>query len=171
MRFDPELALVAAKHNILLILMHMLGNPKIMQVSPEYQDLVGEIREFLEDAVNRAEAQGVARANIILDPGIGFGKTVRHNLLLIKHLEAFAAADFPILIGPSRKSFIRKILKDEQAEDISPDLAIVETGTQAAVAAAVLNGAHIVRVHDVANTFATVKIIDAVMNAQKDSSD
>ena len=88
-----------------------------------------------------------------------------HNLLLLKHVQAFTSFDLPILIGASRKAFIRKILKQAHAEDIRPDMPIVETGTQAAVAAAVLNGAHIVRVHDVANTLATVKILDALRDA------
>ncbi len=105
-------------------------------------------------------------AKIIADPGIGFGKTAAHNLLLIKHLQAFTRLDLPILIGASRKAFIRKILKDAHDKDIRPDLPIVENGTQATVAAAILNGAHIVRVHDVANTVATVKILDALMNVQ-----
>ena len=107
---------------------------------------------------------------MIIDPGIGFGKTVAHNLLLIKHIQAFQTLDVPILIGSSRKSFIRKILKDPHVDDIAADLPIVETGTQATVAAAILNGAHIVRVHDVANTVATVKVVDALCAAQEDSS-
>jgi len=145
--------------------MHMLGNPKTMQVQPRYEDLIGEIRAFLADAVERAVNLGVSRSKIIVDPGIGFGKTITHNLLIIKHLEALCGLDAPILVGTSRKAFIRKILKDEHVEDIRPDLPVVETGSQAALAAAVLNGAHIVRVHDVANTLATVKVLDALLNA------
>jgi dihydropteroate synthase len=91
---------------------------------------------------------------------------VTHNLLLLKHLPAFQSLDLPILIGSSRKMFIRKLLKDEHVEDIPADLPMVETGTQATVAAAILNGAHMVRVHDVANTVSTVKILDAIMNAR-----
>ncbi len=109
----------------------------------------------------------MSRAKIIVDPGIGFGKTVAHNLLLIKHLQAFTRLDLPILIGASRKAFIRKILKNKHAKDIPPDSPIVENGTQAAVAAAILNGAHMVRVHDVANTIATVKILDALLDVQE----
>ena len=163
-RFDPDLAAVAVEYETPVILMHMLGEPKSMQVSPSYDNVIDEIRMFLEEAVARVESQGIPRARAIVDPGIGFGKTVSHNLLLIKHLQAFRSLDVPILIGPSRKAFIRKILKDEHSEDLRPDLPLVETGTQAAVAAAVMNGAHIVRVHDVANTVATVKILDAMMN-------
>ncbi len=164
LRFDPGLAVLAAETDTPLILMHMLGKPKSMQVLPRYDNLIEEILTYLADAVERAENRGVARARIIVDPGIGFGKTVAHNLLLLKHLQAFTRLDLPILIGTSRKAFIRKILKDTNDEDIRPDLPIVEIGTQATVAAAILNGAHIVRVHDVANTMATAKIMDAMMN-------
>jgi dihydropteroate synthase len=164
LRLDPGIATLAAESDAPLILMHMLGEPKSMQVLPRYDNLIEEILTFLEDAVERAENQGVSRAKIMVDPGIGFGKTVAHNLLLIKHLQAFTRLDLPILIGTSRKAFIRKILKDTHDRDIRPDLPIVENGTQATVAAAILNGAHIVRVHDVANTIATVKILDALMN-------
>ena len=170
LRFDPELADVAAELDVPVILMHMLGDPKSMQVSPDYDDLIADIRGFLEDAIQGAEKKGVLRSKIIIDPGIGFGKTVTHNLLLINHIQAFQSLDVPILIGSSRKSFIRKILKSTQVDDIPADLPIVETGSQATVAAAVLNGAHIVRVHDVANTVATVKVIDALCAAQEKSS-
>ena len=166
LRFDPRLAEVAVECDTPVILMHMLGDPKTMQVAPEYDDLIGEINGFLGDAVERAQKAGISRSKIIIDPGIGFGKTVAHNLLLLKHLPAFQPLDLPILIGSSRKMFIRKLLKDEHVDDIPADLPMVETGTQATVAAAVLNGAHIVRVHDVANTVSTVKIADAIMNAQ-----
>ncbi len=170
LRFDPGLAALAVEFDTPLILMHMLGEPKSMQVAPSYANLIEDIRSFLADAVGRAENLGVPRSKIFVDPGIGFGKTVAHNLLLIKHVQAFASLDTPILIGASRKAFIRKILKQAHEEDIRPDLPIVETGSQAAVSAAVLNGAHIVRVHDVANTLATVKILDA-LRAAEDSSD
>jgi dihydropteroate synthase len=166
LRFDPEMADVAAEYGVPVILMHMLGTPKNMQISPTYDDLIEEIKAFLKNAIDYAQNKGISRSKLIIDPGIGFGKTVEHNLLLIKHLHEFKTLDVPILIGPSRKAFIRNILKDKTVEDINPDLTVVETGTQSAVAAAVLNGAHIVRVHNVANTRATVKIVDAVKNAQ-----
>jgi dihydropteroate synthase len=136
-----------------------------MQLSPSYGDLLGEIRNFLQDAIRRAEGRGIARSKLIADPGIGFGKTVAHNLSLIKHLAVLSDLDVPILIGPSRKAFLRKLLKDETVEDIRPDHPTVAVGTQAAVAAAVFNGAHIVRVHDVAATRATLTILDAMAAA------
>lgn len=164
LRFDPDMAGVAVQYGTPLVLMHMLGNPKSMQVTPTYDDLIADIRGFLEDAVCRAQKEGISKSKLIIDPGIGFGKTVSHNLLLLKRLHAFQSIDVPILIGSSRKSFLRKILKGDQVGDIPADRPVVETATQAAVAAAVLNGAHMVRVHDVAATRATTKILDAVCN-------
>jgi dihydropteroate synthase len=168
LRFDPAMGEVARKFDTPVVLMHMLGSPKTMQESPVYDNLLADIRDFLKDAIKRAQKQGISKSKLIVDPGIGFGKTVSHNLFLIRRLNALAALGAPILIGPSRKAFIRKLLKDERNDDISPDLPVVETGTQAAVAAAVLCGAHIVRVHDVANTRATIRILDAIRSAQDD---
>ena len=167
LRFDPAMGQVARQFETPVVLMHMLGSPKTMQDSPTYDNLIADISDFLKDAIERAQKQGISKSKLIVDPGIGFGKTVSHNLFLIRHLYAFAALEVPILIGPSRKAFIRNLLKDGQNNDISPDLPIVETGTQAAVAAAVLCGAHIVRVHDVANTRATIRILDAIKFAQE----
>ena len=166
LRFDPDMGEVAREFDIPVVLMHMLGSPKTMQDSPTYDNLIADISDFLKDAIARAQNQGIARSKLIVDPGIGFGKTVSHNLFLIRHLQAFASLEVPILIGPSRKAFIRKLLKDEHSDDIPPDLPIVETGTQAAVAAAVLCGAHIVRVHDAASTRVTIRILDAIRAAQ-----
>lgn len=169
LRLDSKMADVAVEYGVPLILMHMLGTPNTMQIEPTYVDPITEIKAFLENAVDRAENQGISRSKVIIDPGIGFGKTLEHNLLLIKHLKEFKTLDVPIMIGTSRKAFLRNILKDPSVEDIDPQSAIIETGSQASVAAAVLNGAHIVRVHDVANTRITVKIIDAIKNAQNTS--
>jgi len=166
LRYDPAMGEVARKFDTPVVLMHMLGSPKTMQDSPTYDNLIADISDFLKNAIERAQKQGISRSKLIVDPGIGFGKTVSHNLFLIRHLHAFASLEVPILIGPSRKAFIRKLLKDAHYDDIPPDLPIVETGTQAAVAAAVLCGAHIVRVHDAANTRATIRILDAIRSAQ-----
>jgi len=164
LRLDHGLADVAAEYDVPVILMHILGTPKTMQADPVYDDLIKEIKGFLKNAVDYAQSKGISKSKIIIDPGIGFGKTVEHNLLLIKHLHEFKTLDVPILIGLSRKAFIRNILKDTTVKDINPDVPVVETGTQASVAAAVLNGAHMVRVHNVANTRTTLKIIDAINN-------
>jgi dihydropteroate synthase len=164
--FDPKMADVAVDYGVPVILMHMLGNPKTMQIEPKYDDLIGQIKAFFEKEIDLAEQKGISKSKIIIDPGIGFGKTFDHNLSLIKNLHEFKTLNVPILIGTSRKAFIRHLLKDETIKDVHPQSRIVETGTQASVAAAVLNGAHIVRVHDVASTRITVKIIDAIKNGQ-----
>jgi dihydropteroate synthase len=166
LRLDPQLAKVAATAGVPVILMHMLGTPKTMQVAPHYEDLIGEIRSFLADAIDKATDQGIARERVIIDPGIGFGKTIGHNLSLIRHLGAFEDLGAPILVGPSRKAFIRRILKGDANREPGPLSPEVSAGTQAAVAAAVLAGAHIVRVHDVAATQTTLKIVDAIKNAE-----
>ncbi|MCF8050638.1 MAG: dihydropteroate synthase [Desulfobacterales bacterium] len=171
LRLDPLMAEVAAEFRVPVIVMHMLGTPKTMQKAPVYEDLFGEIHDFLAEAVGRALDAGVSRSQIVIDPGIGFGKTVTHNLMLLGDLSKLRELEAPILIGPSRKAFIRKLLKPPDQTDISTDLPIVETGTQAAVAAAVLAGAHILRVHDVAQTAATVRIVDAVRNALESEQD
>jgi dihydropteroate synthase len=166
LRADPELADVAAGSDVPVVLMHMKGSPGNMQVSPEYNDLFGEIYTFLEQAVAAAEEKGIHRSRLIIDPGIGFGKTVQHNLLLLKHLSIFKTMNLPVLIGTSRKAFVRKLLKPDHLKDIDPQQPMVETGTQATVASAALNGANIVRVHNVANTLATLKIVAAIQAAQ-----
>jgi dihydropteroate synthase len=163
--FDPDMAAVAAKNDVLLILMHMKGSPSDMQVAPSYDDLMGETKGFLADAIFRAEESGVLKNRIIIDPGIGFGKTVQHNLFLINHLYEFQELGVPVLLGSSRKAFIRKILVQNDNSEPKPDHPLVETGTQATVTAGIMAGAHIVRVHNVANTCATVKIIDAIRNS------
>jgi dihydropteroate synthase len=156
LQLDPAMASVVAEAGVAVVVMHMKGTPKVMQVDPHYQGVVGEVRDFLADAVERAEQAGIDPSKVIVDPGIGFGKTVTHNLLLIKHLSALQALEVPILIGPSRKSFISKILGNEDERR--------ELGTQAAVAVAALHGAHIVRVHDVERTRYTLKLVDAIKN-------
>ncbi len=161
---DPEMVTLAAASAVPVILMHMKGAPKNMQISPTYDDVVAEIKQFLEDAIDQAQKNGISRERIIVDPGIGFGKTVDHNLQLIYHLNELQTLDVPILIGPSRKSFIQNILKAKVKTDINPDLPEVETGNQAVISAAILNGAHIVRVHDVYTTLATAEIMDAIIN-------
>ncbi|MFZ0611347.1 MAG: dihydropteroate synthase [Desulfobacterales bacterium] len=165
LRQDPEMAGVAAESGVPVILMHMRGTPQTMQARPAYDDVVAEIKAFLAGAAHDAEENGIPRHRIIIDPGIGFGKTAGHNLALLKNLDRLQELDLPLLIGPSRKAFIRNLLKDDPAEEIQPDTAIVGLGTLAAVCAAVLNGAHIVRVHEIAAARAAVKISDAILEA------
>jgi dihydropteroate synthase len=162
LRVDPAMGALAAAADVPVILMHMLGTPKTMQDKPEYRDVVAEVRAFLMDAIARAEAQGIARKRIIVDPGIGFGKTFGHNLLLLKRLGAFKDLGVPLLVGASRKAFIRNLLKPGDVRDIPADLPAVEAGSLAAAVTAVLNGVHIVRVHDVASARAALTVADAI---------
>jgi dihydropteroate synthase len=159
---DAGLGAVAAEHDLPVVLMHMRGTPRTMQRAPHYADLLGEIREFLAAAMERAASHGIDRQRLIIDPGIGFGKSAAHNLELLRRLPELATLNAPLLVGPSRKAFIRHLLRPAQGDEPPADSPQVATGTQAAVAAAVLNGADIVRVHDVAATRATLAIIDAV---------
>jgi dihydropteroate synthase len=165
LRMDPDMGATAARCRVPLILMHMKGTPKDMQVKPVYDDLVSDIMTFLSDSMDRAVAAGVNRDAIILDPGIGFGKTIHHNLRIIRDLNRFHSLEAPLLVGPSRKMFIRQILKDPLEKDMDPLSEEVARGTQATVAAAAMNGAHMVRVHDVARTRATLAVVNAITSA------
>lgn len=165
LRADPAMAAVAARYGVPVILMHMLGTPKTMQRDPHYDDVVAEVCAFLGQAVERALAADIPADRIIVDPGIGFGKTFDHNLQLLQRLGDLHALGCPLLVGSSRKAFIRHLLKPAGAADIPADLPLVATGTQATVAACALHGAHIVRVHEVADTRTTLKIADAIRNA------
>lgn len=165
LRMDPQMAETAAQCRVPLILMHMLGSPKTMQVKPAYNDLISDIIEFLKEAMDRAIAAGVAPDQIIVDPGIGFGKTIDHNLEILRDLDRFRELGVPLLIGTSRKMFIRHLLKGNSPIDLDPLCKEVARGTQATVAAAAMNGAQIVRVHDVARTRTTLTIVDAIRSA------
>ena len=165
LRTDRQMADTAARCRVPLILMHMQGTPKTMQADPAYDDLIGEIRAFLKNAMAIAVDAGVDRRSIILDPGIGFGKTVAHNLQLLRDLDRFLDLDAPLLVGASRKMFIRQLVKDPAVGNIDPLSDDVARGTQATVAVSALKGAHIVRVHDVARTRATLAVVDAILRA------
>jgi len=154
----PELARVCAAHGAGLAVMHMQGTPRTMQTDPRYDDLLQEVRASLETAVATAEAAGVAPESLCVDPGIGFGKTVAHNLTLLKRLDVFRSIGKPILVGPSRKSFIGALL------DRLPPAERLE-GTLAACVMAVTAGAHIVRVHDVAAVRRAVRVAEAIRDA------
>lgn len=165
LRMDRDMAAIAAAHKIPVIVMHMKGSVQTMQVAPSYDDLIGEIKTFLKDTLQIAELNGIERSKIIIDPGIGFGKSVFHNLYLLRHLSEFDDLCMPILVGPSRKSFIREVLTHKCGKTMDPDSPPMEIGTQAAISAAVLNGAHIVRVHNVAMARLTVDIADEIKQA------
>ena len=154
LRFDPDMASIAAEAGVPVILMHMKGMPEDMQKNPTYGDLIPEICDFLEDAIERSVSAGIKRDLIIVDPGIGFGKTFDHNLKIIKGLSRFEALERPVLLGTSNKAFIGHILGKEVYER--------DTGTMATIAYGVINGAHIVRVHNVRKAVETVRMIEAI---------
>jgi dihydropteroate synthase len=135
--------------------MHIKGTPRDMQSNPYYEALIPEIMDYLRVSIGIATDAGIEGHRIIIDPGIGFGKTFNHNLQIIKHLEEFTLLQKPIALGVSRKAFIGKILGGASPEDR------VE-GTAAAVAIAIFNGAHIVRVHDVKEVARVAKVADAI---------
>ncbi|RJR42360.1 MAG: dihydropteroate synthase [Desulfobacteraceae bacterium] len=151
---DPAMAPLAAETGVPVILMHMKGIPRTMQENPVYEDVVSEIMEFLKSAEEKAVRSGVSRDLIILDPGIGFGKSFDHNLTIIRELRRFSVLKRPLLLGPSRKAFLGHILGNPALDR--------DNGTMATVAVAVLNGAHIVRVHNVKSAVETVKVADAI---------
>lgn len=153
---DSEMVKVVAETGVPAVIMHMLGDPKTMQLNIHYEDVVGDIVLYLHDRIEAALAMGVSEDNIIVDPGIGFGKELNHNLEIISRLREFSALGRPILVGPSRKTFIGKIL------NLPPDQRV--EGSIAAVVASVLNGARIVRVHDVRETVRACRIADAIVS-------
>ena len=162
MEQDPAMADLVVEKGVPIILMHMKGIPATMQVDPQYDDFLGEVTTYLKQRADIIIADGVPKSHVILDPGIGFGKTVAHNLMLIKHLDQICRLGFPVLMGPSRKSFIQKILAEHSGGSIAPMSHGAECGTMGSVAASIMNGAHIVRVHDVASARAVADIVHAV---------
>jgi len=157
LRGDPDMASVIARAKAAVILMHMRGTPRTMQRTPRYRDVVGEVRAFLQQAAARAQAAGIDRSRILIDPGLGFGKTVQHNLALLRACAQFLEEGFPVVLGPSRKSFIGAILEVEAPDRLA--------GTLACVAHAQRCGVHIVRVHDVKPAVHLLRILRAIDTA------
>jgi dihydropteroate synthase len=155
---DPGMFPVARDAEAGLVLMHMLGAPKTMQVEPRYEDVVGEVRQYLTDRIEAAEAAGIDRARIAADPGLGFGKTSQHSLTLMRSIDAFLDLGVPIVVGPSRKSFIGAALGDAPVDQRLE-------GTAGAVAWLAGRGAHIVRVHDVGTMVKVLAVVDAIRSA------
>ena len=153
--FDPEMAGVVAAMGASVILMHIRGTPGTMQKNPQYADVVSDICEYLSEGIRLAEEKGIEQ--IIVDPGIGFGKTVEHNLEILRRLEEFHRLGYPILVGPSRKSFIGTILGLPVEDRLE--------GTAAAVAASIMHRASIVRVHDVKPIKRVAAIADAICHS------
>jgi dihydropteroate synthase len=150
---DPDMVSVLVQSMAGVVIMHSKGTPQTMQKSPRYKDVIQEIYLFLEGQIQYARNHGISKARIAIDPGIGFGKTVRHNLTLLNWLSDFKPLQAPLLVGPSRKSFIRKITGPEG----------IHEGTAATVAMAVAHGASILRVHDVAAMAYVSRITSAII--------
>ena len=161
--FDARMAQVVAHHDAALVLMHIQGRPRTMQQDIHYDDLLADITGFLRQRVQRAVDAGVDPAQIVLDPGIGFGKEVHHNYALIRRLPVLAELGYPLLVGPSRKSFLAARV------DRPVDQRLMATAS--AVACAVVQGAHILRVHDVADMVDVLRIAEAVRGLPGPGSD
>jgi dihydropteroate synthase len=156
---DDAMAELAAKRGVPAVLMHMKGTPATMQKEATYADVVKEVKEFLLERAMKAEKFGIPKEKIFIDPGIGFGKTAEHNLLLLKHLDEFTATGYRVLLGTSRKRFIGQITgKENPAERVF--------GTAATVAMAAAAGVSIVRVHDVAQMIDVVKVVNSIVTSR-----
>jgi len=154
-RDDPAMLPLVARRGVPIVLMHMRGTPATMQLDPRYDDVTREVMTFLQERIEAAKAAGVPESRILLDPGIGFGKTTAHNLELLRHLSGLAGLGRPLLIGVSRKAFIAKVTG-------APDLAGRVFGSAAAVAWSVAHGAAVIRAHDVAAMSQVVRMIEAI---------
>lgn len=160
MTADPEMVETVASAGVPVVIMHTAGTPRDMQRNPGYRDTIGEIFDWLGARIEHAVAHGIRKSRIIIDPGIGFGKRLSDNLLLIRSLASFRKLNCPILIGPSRKAFIGRVLDAEKDERME--------GTAAAVALSVANGASIIRVHDVREMGRVVRMTDAICRARQE---
>ena len=155
---DDDMAALAVKSDVPVVLMHMQGTPRTMQADPNYDDVVVDVLEYLMERAKTAEDAGISRERIFLDPGIGFGKTTEHNLQLLKRLDVLVDLGYRVLVGASRKRFIGQITGKDNPEDRI-------FGTAATTAIAVTKGASIIRVHDVAQTVDVVKVANAIHRA------
>ena len=159
LQYDPALGEVIRRRKVPVVLMHMRGNPATMQKGPFARDVFRDVSTGLRAAVSRARKAGIAKSRIILDPGIGFGKNYRQNFQLLAHLQKLAALGFPLLVGTSRKAFLGAALGSVKSPAPSGERI---WGTAATVTAAILGGAHIVRVHDVSEMARVVRVADAI---------
>ena len=157
LRFDPNMISLVRENEVPVIIMHMQGTPSDMQVDPHYDDVVVDIKDFFKERIAWAEENGVSGKRFIIDPGIGFGKTVEHNLSILKRLAEFSELGCPVLIGHSRKSFIGKLLNTEVGER--------DVATAAISALCAVKGVSILRVHDVEKTVEAVRLAEAINKA------
>lgn len=155
LRFDPKMVEVAKKYNTKVVIMHIKGTPKDMQVDPFYEDVILEIKQYFQKQIEYAKSHGIQQNNMIIDPGIGFGKRLEDNLHIIRNLSEFKDLNCPILIGVSRKSFLGKIL------DVEPEDRL--EGTIASSLLSFLNGADILRVHDVKEVVRALKVTESII--------
>jgi dihydropteroate synthase len=155
LRFDADMAPLAAQARVPVVLMHMQGTPRDMQLKPHYDDLLGEIKAFFKDRLDYAVSQGISRELVVLDPGIGFGKTWQHNLKIINHLDFFLDLGCPLMLGPSRKAFIGHLLDLPNGE-------VRDVGTLGAIAVAVRRGAKIIRTHNAAFARQFLTVMEAI---------
>ncbi len=155
MRGDPEIGALCAERGAGMVLMHMQGDPRTMQADPSYEDVVDEVKAFLAERLEVAVAAGVAEERVWLDPGIGFGKTLEHNLELLRRLGELRGLGRPLVVGTSRKSFIGKIDGSEVGDRLG--------GTIASTVLAAAEGAEVLRVHDVAETAQAVKVAGSIL--------
>lgn len=158
LKFDPEIARYAAQYKAGLVLMHTPSKPYEMQNFTNYESIIDDVILYLSNSREMAVGYGVSEYSIILDPGIGFGKTVEQNLSIIRNLERFLELERPVMVGTSRKSFIGKLLGEVSSHDRLE-------GSLATVAVSVMNGASVVRVHDVLQTRKVIKIVDEIYNS------
>lgn len=154
---DPAMVRFVASAQVGVVVMHMLGNPKTMQEHPAYDDVVREVKAFLAERIHALESAGVPAEDIAIDPGVGFGKSLEHNLTLLRHLDQLVALGHPVVVGLSRKSFIGKLGAGEAGERLP--------GSLAAAALAVARGAHVVRAHDVLETVRAMRVADALLGS------
>lgn len=155
---DPAMVRCVASARVGVVAMHMLGNPKTMQEHPEYADVVRDVKAFLTERIDALRAAAVPSEAIAIDPGVGFGKSLEHNLALLRHLDQLAALGHPVVVGLSRKSFIGKMGAGEPGERLS--------GSLAAAALAVAQGAQVVRAHDVLETVRAMRVADALLRSR-----
>ena len=160
LRFDPEMAELAAAARVPVMLMHMQGSPRDMQLAPHYDDLMGEIADFFRERLDFATGQGIDRDLIVLDPGLGFGKTWEHNLEILRRLETLLELGCPLLVGPSRKGFIGQLT----GQPAGPER---DVGTLAALLASVQHGAKIIRTHNVAYARQFFAVWTAIFQAER----
>src|SRR4030067_422128 len=159
LRFDPKMPGVVSEYKVPVVIMHVKGTPRDMQQNPVYEALIPEIMDYLRTGMIIARQAGISEDMIVIDPGIGFGKTFDHNLQIIHNLQEFTLLRKPILIGPSRKAFIGRILGDVPVTERLE-------GTAAAVAISIMNGANIIRAHDVKEIVKVAKVADAIKKEQ-----